>query len=441
MKLLQHVTIHNGEAAGPPRKRRARTLWLAVAAVLIVAAVAAAFVVRARLSPATTYVTQPVLRQDLVQTVTATGTVNPQDLILVGTQVSGTIAELDADFNSQVKAGQILARIDPTSLRAALDQARATQAQAERQALAGTATADAALQTEQAAERTEAADRAALASAESQVDKSRAALALADLTLARDRALLVQGYLAQNAVDTDVSNEAAAKAALSAATLAVTQARYELQAQTQAVQSSASQARSAAQIAAASRSAVDAARAQVTQAAYNLNHSVIVSPVAGTVVARNVSIGQTVAASFQTPTLFSIARDLTRMEIDIAVGEPDIGGMRDRDPVDFTVLAYPNRIFHGAVYQVRQIDDRQQRGHVRCSRLRAQHRRRASAGDDRERVDRGGARRERPRRARRSVAICTRQHEPPTAAQCIGRANVTLGSDRSQRLAHGHRGP
>lgn len=356
MDTLERQSAPNGRVetvVPPPRRRNRRLLVWAAAAALVVAA-AAVLLVRARIGSPVTYFTQPAARGELVQTVTATGTVNPQNLILVGTQVSGTITEIDADYNSAVKAGQVLARLDPTSLKAALAQAQADEAQSERTAAAATAAAAAALATEQSAEHTVAADRAALASAQSQVGKAQAALRLADVTLTRDRTLLAQGYTAQNAVDADVSNQAAAQAALDAATIAVAQARDQYQSQTQVARSAASLARSSLQTAAADRAATQATRAQVTQALYNVNHSVIVSPVNGTVVARNVSIGQTVAASFQTPTLFSIGQDLTKMEIDIAVGEPDVGGVRPGDDVDFTVLAYPNRTFHGTVFQVRQ---------------------------------------------------------------------------------------
>ncbi len=98
---------------------------------------------------------------------------------------------------------------------------------------------------------------------------------------------------------------------------------------------------------------VDAAEAVVAQDQLNLQHTVITSPVDGTVVARDVSVGQTVAASLQTPTLFSIAQNLGKMEIDINVGEPDIGNVKPGDPVSFSVLAYPNQVFHGTVSQVR----------------------------------------------------------------------------------------
>jgi HlyD family secretion protein len=103
----------------------------------------------------------------------------------------------------------------------------------------------------------------------------------------------------------------------------------------------------------ASRDAVDVEHAAVATAKYNLNNTFIRAQVNGTIIARNITIGQTYAASLQTPTLFTMGQDLTKMQVDVAVGEPDIGGVRAGDVADFAVLAYPNRTFHGVVYQVR----------------------------------------------------------------------------------------
>jgi HlyD family secretion protein len=338
----------------PAVRRRPRRLLFG-ALVLLVLAVAAlvAFLVL-RGSSAPSYATTPIVRGSLLQSVTAEGTVNPQNLILVGTQVSGTISELDVDYNSPVHTGQVMAKIDPTTFKDAYDQATSTQTQDERQYTASDASAASAVQTAAAARLTAAADRAALASAVSQVGKARAALALANVTLQRDRALLKSGYVAQNQTDTDASAQVAAQAAYDAATLAVTQARAQLRSQDATSSASRAQAASVAAGAGAAQATIGVARAQVAVAEYNLHQSVIVSPVNGTVIARNISIGQTVAASFQTPTLFSIAQDLTKMEVDVAVGEPDVGGIRAGAATDFTVLAYPNRVFHGTVYQVRQ---------------------------------------------------------------------------------------
>lgn len=329
----------NGRVSAKPKKPNRRRYAIAVAVVVLAVALAAVLVVRSRMH-AITYVTTPVVRNQLVQVVTASGTVNPQNTILVGTQVSGTILEQDADYNSVVGRGQVLTRIDPTSFRAALANAQATESQAESAWASSMANAAAAAQNVNAA-------RATLDTAIAQVAKAKAALSLADVTLRRDTALLAPGYIAQTQYDADAANAVAAKSAYEAALIAVPQARAQLDAQ-MATQRAAQASMTA------SEHAIDVQRANVTVAQYNLDNTVIRSQVRGTVIARNVTIGQTVAASFQTPTLFTLGQDLTKMEVDVAVGEPDIGGVRNGDIADFTVLAYPNRTFHGYVYQVRK---------------------------------------------------------------------------------------
>jgi len=345
----------NGRAARPQateRKGRLRTAVIASALALL--ALAIGLYVRSRMSPPLGYITSAVARKDLVDMVTATGTVNPQNTIYVGTQVSGTIQELDADFNSVVKDNQVLARLDPTSFKAAFDSSQAAEAQAQSVWNADEASAASARQNALTAQANVAAAGQAFALAQSQVAKAQAALRLANLTVDRDRELLLQGFIAQSQADTDASNAVAAKSAYDAAVIAVRQADAQLQAQIAAERASIAQVRSAEATVVAARHSVDQQRAAVSEAQYNLSNTVIRSPANGTVVARNVSVGQTVAASFQTPTLFTLGQDLTKMEVDVAVGEPDIGGIRAGDAVDFTVLAYPNRTFHGIVYQVRK---------------------------------------------------------------------------------------
>lgn len=353
-------------AAGPAARRpdRRRTYALAALALLLLAG-AAAYLLRPRPAPQIT--TAPVVRKALAAAVTATGTVNPQDTISVGAQVSGTIQAILADFNDPVRKGQVLVRLDPTTFQAALDQANGSLAQARAAWQAAQANAAAAASTALAAGDTAAASadnvrvaQAAEASADADVAKATAAAALATQTLARDRSLLAQGYIAQSQVDADASNAIAAQSALQSATVAARQARMQLssaqnQAKATAAQRSASQSQAAglAGSAAAAFAAIRTAQAQVAQAQQNLDHTVVTSPVDGTVIARNVSIGQTVAASFQTPTLFTIAKDLNKMEVDLAVGEPDVGNLRTGQPVSFTVLAFPGVTFHGTVAQIR----------------------------------------------------------------------------------------
>lgn len=299
--------------------------WLmAVLAVVVIAALIAG-VVMTRAKAAVQVVTAPVVQQTLTQSVTASGTVNPQNLISIGTQVSGTISQIDVDYNSKVTKGEVLARIDPSTIKAQLAQAQANLAQA--QAMAQEAGANTSAQS------------AAANAAQTAIPKAQSVLTLAQEQLSRDQTLYNEGYIAQETVQQDQSAVAQDETAVAQAQAAYAQS----QAQTQAQGAGAD----------ASDAAVQAAAATVQQDQVNLNNTVITSPVNGTVVARDVAVGETVAASTQTPTLFTVAQNLGQMEVDINVGEPDIGGIKAGDTVNFTVLAYPNQIFQGTVNQVR----------------------------------------------------------------------------------------
>jgi HlyD family secretion protein len=299
------------------------------------------------------YVTAPVAQQTLEQRVTASGTVNPQNNISVGTQVSGTIASISVDYNSKVKRGQVLARLDPSTFDAQLDQARAALAQAQAQAAAAQANAGGAVSGVSVSSANSAAEHAAVSAAQANIAKVAAALTLAQKTLARDSALLSQGYVAATLVDTDRANAAQTAADVAAAQAALAQAQAQAQAGAATADQSGSTALAQAAAAQAAEAGIESAQAMVRQDELNLAHSVITSPVDGTVVAREVSVGQTVAASLQTPTLFAIAQDLGKMQVDINVGEPDIGNVKAGNAVDFSVLAYPNRTFRGTVAEVR----------------------------------------------------------------------------------------
>jgi HlyD family secretion protein len=328
-----------------------RWILVAIAAVVIAAIVLAMVLTRAASSSDVT--TQPVVQQTLVDSVTASGTVNPQNTITVGTQVSGTISELDVDFNSKVKKGEVLAKIDPSTLQDQLAQASAQQAQSEAQAQGAGAGVNVSSANSQAAAASAMAVAAAVNSASANVTKSQAALTLAQQTLTRDSTLLKQGYIAQSTVDADNSNVAQSQSALSAAQAALAQAKAQAASSSSTAQSSSAQIAQSSATQRADQAAAAAQAAVVQEDEANLQHTVITSPVDGTVISRAVSIGQTVAASLQTPTLFTIAQDLTKMEVDISVGEPDIGNVRSGDTVTFTVLAYPGQNFTGTVSQVR----------------------------------------------------------------------------------------
>ena len=229
------------------------------------------------------YTTAPVVRTDVVETVEATGTLGAVTTVQVGSQASGTIQSLHADFNSQVRKGQVIARLDPSLLQAQVEQAEAT------------------------IERLEA-----------DVDRARVALEDAQVKLGRGRELLAEGLVPRADVETAESTARQAEASLKAAQAQVTQAR-----------------------------------AALNQNRVNLSHTVITAPVDGIVISRNVDVGQTVAASMSAPTLFVIAKDLTRMRVEASIDEADIGRIEAGQPVTFRVDAYPRDLFTGVVAQVR----------------------------------------------------------------------------------------
>ena len=230
------------------------------------------------------YVTAQVTRGNIVRSVTATGTVNPVVTVQVGSYVSGPIVQLYVDFNSPVKAGQLMAKIDPRPFAA---QVALTTAQ--------------------------------LANAQAQLQKDRANLAYQKITYQRDGELLKEKVVSHDQLDSQLSlfHQAEAQVALDEA-------------------------------------AVQQQQASLQAARLNLNYTNIVSPVDGTVVSRNVDQGQTVAASYQTPTLFLVAKDLTKMQVDSNVSESDIGYVRQGQRATFKVDAFPDRDFEGTIGQVRQ---------------------------------------------------------------------------------------
>ena len=215
------------------------------------------------------YRTEALKTGDVTQTVSANGTLNPVVLVNVGTQVSGTVKKLYADFNAHVKADQVLLELDPAVLEAQVRQSEANLASA------------------------------------------RASLELARANEIRSRSLFAQEYISKQEFDQAV----------------------------QALKSAQAQ--------------VDVVQAQLARDRTNLNYSVIRSPVSGVVVNRTVDVGQTVAASFQTPTLFQIAQDLSKMQIDSSFAEADIGKIKVGQPVRFSVDAFPNRSFNAVVKQIR----------------------------------------------------------------------------------------
>jgi HlyD family secretion protein len=333
-----------------------RTTRLVIPALVIAALIAGGVWgvgrIRAGRSPVG-YITRPVAYTDITATVNETGTVNPVDQVQVGSQVSGTIASLGADYNSRVKKGQVLATLDPTTFQAAVEQAAANLAAAQSTALA---TQSAAAQA-QSAVATAAANlqqaQAQIQSARANAAKAAAQLALANKTVERDAMLLKQGFIPQSQMDTDQTAAAGAAQDARAAQDAVQVAQAQALAATSQLASAHDQVTTAQAQAGASAHQVAAAGAQLQQAQYNLSRTVITSPIDGVVMARNVSVGQTVAASLQTPTLFTLATNLTDMQVDTSVDEADVGNVRAGEPAQITVTAFPNVTFSGTVQQVR----------------------------------------------------------------------------------------
>lgn len=279
IKFVQKLQL----APGTPKPRR--KLWLIggmLALAVIVTVLAAWWLFGA--GAGVRYMTAQISRGDITQTVTATGTVNPVLTIIVGSYVSGVIESIHCDYNTQVKKGQICAKIDPRPYQTIVDQ-----------------------------------NKANLDVAKAQLEKDKANLAYAQVTYERNVRLVKTNAVSKDALDNAKSLLDQAKAQIGVDQATIEQRQAELQ------------------------------TAQV-----NLGYTDIVSPVDGTVVSRNVTVGQTVAATFQTPTLFLIATDLTKMEVDTNVSESDIGDVKKGNKASFTVDAFPKRTFEGVVTQVRQ---------------------------------------------------------------------------------------
>ena len=262
---------------------RSKKIWIALGILALVVGVTAAFMLTGH--ETAQYFTEKVDKGDIRDVVEATGTINAVITVQVGSQVSGTISELHADFNSHVKKGDLIARIEPSLFQGALLQAKADLENA----------------------------RANATAAKANLEKARAAEAQAHADYARTKPLTDQGIMSAQQLDVSKANEDAAKAAISAAQAAVLQADAQ----------------------------VSQKAAAVAVAETNLRYTVIRAPIDGTVVSRNVDIGQTVAASLQAPTLFTIAQDLTKMQVYAKTDESDVGQIKTTQSVTFKVDAFP----------------------------------------------------------------------------------------------------
>ena len=289
-ELLTEVKDNSYEPADdfvPQPSSRWRRVWrAAVWGALVVLTVGASVLVfyrRSHAAPVVHYETAAVDQGTIAAKVTATGNLSALLTVQVGSQVSGRVQYLYADYNSTVKKGQMIARLDPVLFEAALAQARAN-----------------------------------LLSAEGVLKKDQAQEINMQAIFNRTKALQEAQVMARADLDTASANFAASKAQVEA-----------------------------------DESNLESARALLNQAQVNLDYTNIISPIDGTVISRNVDVGQTVAASFQAPTLFVIARDLRHMQVDTNVGEADVGRLYAGMTATFTVDAFPNHEFTGKLRQIR----------------------------------------------------------------------------------------
>ncbi len=286
------------------------------------------------------YRTATVARGDVDVTVSATGNPNAVVTVQVGSQVSGNIQALFADFNTKVSKGQLIARIDPAPFQTKVNQAQAALDAAR----ASVANSQAVV--EQARSNIQAAN-SSLAAAAANVTKAEALVEDARVKVDRRVVMLAQNATAKEDLETAQTTYASAVAD-----------RDALVAQKQATEDSVKVAKAQLNVAnslvAANQAQVKQSIAALQSAQIDLDHTSITAPVDGVVVSRNVDVGQTVAASLSAPTLFLIAQDLTKMQVDTNVSEADIGRIRVNQPATFTVDAYPGRTFTGSVTSIRE---------------------------------------------------------------------------------------
>jgi HlyD family secretion protein len=297
-------------------------------ALIVFLALAAGFFFFARGSKdaaASDFFTAPVVRGPLKKIISATGTIQTSLTVPVGSQVSGNVVELYADYNSVVKRQQLLAKLDTRNFEAAVDNSRAAVAAAQ----ARVKSAEADIKTHDAN----------LQSSKANLDAARVARDNADINFKRASELSQRGVASKNDYDTAKANFDSAVAKYDQAVASV----RETEAQGGSIQASLDQA----------KAGLEQANTDLSRANINLEYASIYSPVDGVVIERKIDVGQTVNAAMQTPTLFTIATDLSQMQVDANIDEADIGSISEGQDVTFTVDAYPNDTFHGKIAEIR----------------------------------------------------------------------------------------
>lgn len=334
------------------RETKVRAVWLSV--VLLITAGSLYYFFFIRKSGSVEYITAPVTRGNLINKVSATGTMQAVTTVQVGSQASGTISAIYVDFNSAVHKGQVIAELDPSSLQAQVQQAEANLEQSQaayKTALANLANARAQLS---AAKSNVLNQTAGVSSAKGNLDSLKAQSDDALSFLKKQQTLFSEGIIAQRDVEVAETSYKSALAKYQQAAAQVNQAQVtEQSAKSSGIEqanATIQQMQSQVQVAAAQ---IDQNKAALNLAKINLSHTTITSPINGVVVSRQVDVGQTVAASLSAPVLFSIANDLTQMQVIANIDEADIGGINQTDKVNFTVDAFPGQMFNGTINQIR----------------------------------------------------------------------------------------
>jgi HlyD family secretion protein len=317
-----------------------RRLFVIVTVLCLVTVGGGGYLYARALASRQVYRTAPVTRGPLASAVSATGTLNAVITVQVGSQVSGQVKEMFVDFNSVVTKGQVIARINPDLFEAQVNQAKAQLDAAQAMVL-----------NQQAVIEKTRADlesaRAALASAHAQTLKSQVAVVDGKRNLGRQHDLRTRSLIAQ-------ADEDAAQVQYDSAGAQYESSAAQERAAGAALRSAEGQLKVADTLLKNLEAQVAQNEANLTQSKLSLGYTVIRAPVDGVVVARNVDIGQTVAASLQAPVLFVIAQDLSKMQVDTNVDEADVGRVQVGQQATFTVDAFPGRTFSGAITQVRK---------------------------------------------------------------------------------------
>ncbi len=283
--------------------------------------------------------TAAVTRDNIQETVTATGTLQAVTQISVGSQISGRIQDIYVDYNSKVKKGQLIALIDPRNYESALTQAKATLTSAQ----ADEKSAEASLESAKA---DVAQTQASILSSQADAQKAKAQLDNSLKTLNRYKQLREKDLVSQSELDGVQTDYESYQASHDASKAQISSVKAQLTASKAKVRSAEIQILSA-------KASISHARAALDQAQLNLSYTRIVAPVNGTIISKEVEVGQTVAASLSAPTLFIIAEDLSKMQVMASIDEADVGKVSEQQKTSFTVDAYSDKSFKGIVRQVR----------------------------------------------------------------------------------------